>query len=440
MPDSCFPRRSAVTVPDDGSRIISRTAAALGKLFAVLCIGILALAGSTPGAPPSGRAKSAGHPESRVRSVPEYDRTMKRVLLSLDAGQSSLKFHREILAKLPGYTEVLLLVPRERVEPVTRELGEISSPARIRLVPFESEPAGNGVLHFIDQAGKSLVRENIVRSTPLQFGTIWSQDLLEPVRLPDGKLRLVSAPVHLCLWTESAETLSGPVSDNRYLSALSTRGLEVGSVPVAFKGGNLLIARAGSRTIAFCGSDILGETRAVSRSFPALVAADSLLDRVITGALGVDRTVFIGGNRPQPRRMYHLDQAMLPLSGGVVAVTRITGDIPADPRAKAALDETGAFLETLRETLKSLGFTVTDMDTPARSVLRSNFYVNAIPFTDSATGRRTILLPVFGDPGETEALRANTQRLSGLGYTVVTVPCGAGSLKGGIHCLVNVLE
>lgn len=351
-----------------------------------------------------------------------------------------MKLHSEILSRLPSYTEILLLIPSERVERITRELEDISCRDRIHLIPFDGEPADHGVLHFINQAGKQLVRENITSAIPLQFGTIWSQDLLKPVTLPGGGQRIITSPVQFCLWTENTETLSNPVSDNRYLSVLSSRGLELKSIPVVFKGGNVLIAGKGSRTYAFCGSDILFETREVRQSFPALVAADSLLAGIIAGELGVDHAVFVGGNRPQPRRMYHLDQAMLPLSDNVIAVTRITGDFSETPKGKAVLDEAETFLEALREALKKMGFTVVDMDTPAQCVLHSNFHVNAIPFTNAVTGQRTLLLPVYDGPGETEAVRANTQRLSALGYTVVTVPCEAGSLKGGIHCLINVLE
>ena len=75
--------------------------------------------------------------------------------------------------------------------------------------------------------------------------------------------------------------------------------------------------------------------------------------------------------------------------------------------------------------------------------MRYQHYVNAIAYEDLRTARRTILLPVFPaaqTPDDQRIIQRNSATLASLGYRVVHVPSTTDELRGGIHCLVNVLE
>jgi hypothetical protein len=418
----------------DGKKVRGRRILLCG--IAVLLLGLHAI--------PAGAQKTkSGSVSSPYSAVPEYQRRMKRVVISLDWGKTTLDLRRPLLSQLPAYTEILLLLPRESVPQIEAELKKKPNGSPIRLLPFEAQVAGSGVLHFIDQARPRLVEERISKPLPLQYGTMWTQDLFEPVAAPGGRIRLVSPPAHLCWWIGGGFGTGKPVSDNRYLEILKSSGLEKTDIPVVFKGGNILIAETGGKRIALCGGDILHESRQARELVPGTVEDESRITETLRKALGVDRAVFVAQGSRQPKAMYHLDQALIPLADGVVAVNRITGDLPAESRLKSAVSEASRWLESLRGELAGLGFRIIDIDTPVRNVLRCDYFINAVPFTHAQTGKKTILMPVFDDKavsGSAEAARINTKRFESAGYAVIPVLSKAGALKGGIHCLINVID
>ncbi|MHB9028514.1 MAG: agmatine deiminase family protein [Candidatus Latescibacterota bacterium] len=415
---------------------------ALGRLlFFVLMLSLLGRWLPSESAEAQNKVAVPGAP--KYTAVPEYQRRMKRVVISLDWGRTSLDFRRPLLSRLPEYTEILLLMPRESSPQIGPELRNSTFGKRIQVIPYYSQIIEYGMLHFIDQGRPKLVEERVTNPLPVQFGTMWSQDLFEPVAAPGGKIRLITAPAHLCWWTEGGAGSGKPVSDNRYLEAVTSKGLEKSEVPVVFKGGNILIAEVGGKRIALCGGDILHESRQARDFIPGAVENESRIAETLRKALGVDRAVFVVQGARQPKAMYHLDQALIPLAEGVVAVNHITGDIPADTRAGNMVSEASRWLVALRKELAELGFRIIDIDTPVQNVLRCDYFVNAIPFSHAKTGQKTILMPIFDDKTDSDSAnsaRLNSKRFESAGFMVIPVLSRTGTLIGGIHCLINVVD
>ena len=93
--------------------------------------------------------------------------------------------------------------------------------------------------------------------------------------------------------------------------------------------------------------------------------------------------------------------------------------------------------------LIKLGYKVIDIDTTINNVLNHQFYVNSIPYTEKKTGQKMIIMPVSQHQQtsfEQDLTQKNISVFESVGYKVVIVPSEATAFKGGIHCLVNVIE
>jgi len=223
---------------------------------------------------------------------------------------------------------------------------------------------------------------------------------------------------------------------------MSKIGFDPVEIPVVFTGGNIKIGEIGGRRIAFCGGDILRNTAAIRRKFPAKAAPDTSIASVIAESFGVDEVVFIGKVWHQPHYMYHLDQAFVLLSDNTAAVTKVIREPGKNPRNKNQIEEVEKFLEEIRTVLTGYGWNIVDIDTPVANILRYEYYANAVPFINAETEEPSIFMPVFPKRGNNDAdiVRVNSERFRSLGYNVIHIPTEAGKLKGGIHCLVNVIE
>ena len=375
--------------------------------------------------------------------IPEYDRFLKKVAVSLGHQNIPLAEKYELLERLPAYTEIYLILPDTSAQSARAYLSDTSFGARTTLIPYDSNPKDKGYLHFLDQNSDSLVTERLPGTVPVQFGTTWTQDLFEVVTEPDSSRRLVASAVHMFVWTEDNDNRK-PVADNDYLYHFATRDMDVFKLPIVFTGGNLLFDQIGGRRIAFCGGDIVKNTRTVHGLFPGIAAPDSAIARIIRSTFNVDEVGIISGkSRPQPVLMFHLDQAVLFLHGGVAGVTSIVGSLPDNQRARARIAEVEEYLTGLRGILTGLGYTVVPVETTVRNALNYEYYANAIPYIDAVSGERMLLMPVFSD-GNAQANREtelkNTALFESLGYHVIPVPLLAQKIKGGPHCMINVLE
>lgn len=381
-----------------------------------------------------------------VRLLPEYDRSLGRVVISLGPRDSTLELHHELLLRLPRYTQIFALVHEARLDALQSELSSRPYGRRVRLIAYASQLSEGASLHFVFTESYRLVQlETEDGFEAGDVGSLWAQDLFEVATSPSGRPELLASVVYKSFRGIGSTGSTGVkvMGDNSFLGHLGSIDLNIRQLPFTFMGGNLLVDVIGGRTLAFCGGDILRKTRTVSHALDEGELTDREIIHRIKQALNVEEVVVIGRDRPQPRLMYHLDQAVIFLPNRVAAVTRLVAE---DPRVRSTDPEIEAVLRFLSETrtrLQDLGYQLIDIQTSERNIMDCQHYANAIPYVDRETGQRVILMPVF-PIGQTEfeerLVERNRLEFESLGYEIVPVPSRAGELRGGIHCLVNVLD
>ena len=115
---------------------------------------------------------------------------------------------------------------------------------------------------------------------------------------------------------------------------------------------------------------IIVMTRTTWRAFEGEEVSDTKVAEMVRNAFDADKTIIVGGPRPQPEVMYHLDQAMLLLGGGTIAVARVVGERPRLEPDASQIRHVKAFLAKLRPVLVDLGYTLVDMDTTVENILK----------------------------------------------------------------------
>lgn len=400
---------------------------------------------STAGSPAS---TDLGGPEwkrlKNCRTVPEYNRRMKRLVISLAHRDTSLRLQHEILRRLPEYTEIIILLPKANVGLIRNDLKDKPYRRAVRLVAHESPIQKQGRFYLLfPEKDKFVQIDTPDHSMTAQQGTLWAQDLFKPVVDHQGHIVLLTSEIHKWYCSIGDETDFQVIRDNVYLEVLSSDDVQVRTLPLVFMGGNILVDRIGDRTVAFCGGDVLRTTRTAREAVFDQKESDTRIIDIIADVFNADTVVVLGTDRVQPSTMYHLDQAMILLSDQTVGVARIVGPEPTEPVEKDQARQVEQYLAELRASLSNLGYKLIDIDITVRNLLQCQHYVNAIAYIHAETAQKTLLMPVFPS-GQTELdkqlVRKNTASFEALGYKVVHIPTKADELRGGIHCLVNVLE
>ena len=195
------------------------------------------------------------------------------------------------------------------------------------------------------------------------------------------------------------------------------------------------------RTIAFCGGDILRHTQAVKEDFPHMVAPPEQLPELIRQYLGVQDVLIAGYN--QPTLMFHLDQAMMLLGNQKAVVLTVSGPFPEERKKRRLVNDVMTFTTGLKKRLKERGYSIILIEATADDVLNYRLPTNGIVFTNAETGELTMFYPVFSSrdgTGYTEAERRNMDRLTAAGLKVIPLFTENYKLRGGPHCMINVLE
>ena len=380
----------------------------------------------------------------RFRIVPEYDRYMERVAVSMSDRDPFPIYHDEILSSLPDYTAIDLIVPSSHLTDVNHWLEGKAYRDRVRPVVYDPQYRKGARLYLLlpDEEQLVAVDTNQYRLGSQQ-GTLWAQDLFEVATTSDNRTLLLTACAHKCFQSEMHRHDSRVVSDNAYLACLDTEATEVCRLPLAFKGGNVLVDELAGRRIVFCGHDSVRSTRTAWRAFEGEDISDARVTEMLKKAFDADTAIILGGPRPQPEVMYHLDQAMLPLGDGAIAVTSVVGECPRLEPDASRIRHAEAFQARLRPILSDMGYRVVNLESTVSNALKYQHYVNAIPYVDKTTGQKSVLMPVFPETQtqlDQQVVSKNVKTLESLGYSVVCVPTQAYKLTGGIHCLVNVLQ
>lgn len=369
---------------------------------------------------------------------PEYERKLERVVLSLPTGMKGLSYHRSIMESLPDYTEILMLLPQNKVDVISRDMAGLDQRGRIRLIPFGSRRLKDTSAYVL--SSREQILKSVRKDLSLPSGSIWAQDLFEVVRDEAGMTSILTPSIHKWFVKTGKTWEPDVLSDNEYVSKLLPLDFQTEKMPLTFKGGNVLIDNYMGRRIAFCGGDIIRDTILVSeRTLGMTVTPDEVVEQ-LRHYLRVDDVVVVGeGN--QPRRMFHLDQAMVLFPHGVAGVTRIVGN--EEDLYNSEVYMVNELLTELRAKLTELGYRIVDIDATVDDVLNYRYYVNGVPYINKKANRREFLIPHFnssGEKGNREVYERNVSAIEALGYRVIPVHTHANKRHGGIHCMVNVIS
>ncbi len=370
----------------------------------------------------------------------EYNRHLKRAVISLSLKDTSLDLHDRLLLSLPEYTIIIMLLPGENLPAIAIELQDKSYGGRTILVPFNITRSENSRTYLFFPDKETLLYGDSDQELPSQFGTVWAQDLFEVLVKENGNQRIMMSDAHK--WFTSIDgdplTIAG---DNGYIAGLTGIGIEVNRSKLVFSGGNILVDEIDGEKLVFSGGDVLRKTAAVWTALGDADTSESRIIDFIKVSMDADRVIIIGGDKVQPEALFHLDQAMVFLSDAAVAVTKVTGENPDNPAEFEEIRAVKAFLQELRSILLELGYTIIDLETSVGNILNYQYYANAIPFVNDETGEKTLLMPVFpGSPDSPALVRKNQAAYESAGYRVIPVESRAYESNGGIHCLINVLE
>ncbi len=375
------------------------------------------------------------------RIVPEYERQMKKIVISLDKNTPSLNLHSEFLNSLPGYTEILLLLPEGSKKAVMDEIKNRPYRDRVRLHEFKTHKLKNADIYLLFPEKDKFISTYSVDAV-MPYGSLWAQDLFESAVTPDGKTTLLISDLHKWFISENTRKPYMVKSDNAFIGNLISHDTDVKRLPVTFKGGNILIDVVNDKRIAFCGGDVLRQTRTVWKSTKGNVPMDNEIIALLKQHLNVDEVVVVGQGKKQPAVMFHLDQAMALLPGRVALITSIADGNNDDTVNTDEIREAKNFLSGLRTELQTRGYKIVDIQTSAQNVSDYQYYVNGIPFIHAETGQHTFYMPVFASsdsPQNKSNINKNVAAIKELGYNVVQIPTAADSINGGLHCLVNVI-
>lgn len=410
---------------------IHREAGAARAVF--ICLGVFVILAGVMGTP------AASSLEHSIRIAPEYDRFLEKVVLSMEISTEDLSLHEDILRSLPEYSEVLLLLPESRSKDIGRQLKALGLAGKVRLMPFSSRVVEKEDAYRLYT--RSVELRKIRKRRLLPRGSVWAQDLFEAGKTEHGKSVILAPYIHK--WFVKPGTQWGPKleSDNVFVEALGSGGIEFNKLPIVFKGGNVLVDEFEGKSIAFAGGDVIRDTRLVMHAtLGGKVSPAQVVERLRL-YLNVDQVVIIGRHTSQPVKMFHLDQAMVLLPGGVVGVTRIVDHDRG--RASREVQEVWVFLMELRTALRGLGYRIVDIGATMEDVENYRYYVNGVPYVNKSSGKREFLMPHFKSSSEEdgeELFRSNISSIEALGYRVIPVHTWANERHGGIHCMVNVIS
>lgn len=386
----------------------------------------------------SGIEKKIAH----CQTIPEYNRTLGKVVISLSIKDSSLKLHHAILQNLPEYTKIFLLTPSTYLKQIQKEAQNLPYGKRLHFIPYRITQWPEISFYLLFAEKEKLQHGDAINKAGIR-GSIWAQDLFEVIHSPKGKPIILVSEIHKYYFSPKGKYDSQVNRDNSYISILSSVGMDVQTIPLAFMGGNILVDNFQGKRIIFCGSDILKKTRAVWKAVYDRNISDLQMKKLIKRVFNADSVVILGSESVQPRLMFHLDQAMLFLPDGNVCVVRI---VKSNINNKTSIEEVRdveLFLATVRGRLKKLGYRIIDIEMSEQNLVRFQHYINAIPYTDADTGNKKILMPVFPanqSDLDRNLIDKNKKVFETMGYQVIQVPTQVNEVNGGIHCMMNVLE
>ena len=374
-----------------------------------------------------------------VRQVPDYERTLEKVVLTLPAKESELVYHEDLLEKFPGYSSFLVFVAEGNLKEFKEKIAGKPYADRVKIMPYPVRYLEEA--RFFIRVNADPVDIGVHRNKPWPQGTVWARDAFVACRDASGNPAALVPTYqrHVVLPLVEAGEQARIEFDNDYL--LEMRRLNVRmkkSVPLVFAGGNVLFDRVDGKSVAFIGVDDMRATLALSRKIGAELDEQGARN-LFREFFSVDSVVVLGAGK-QPQTMFHLDQSMVVLPGKRVAVVRTVGELPEDGAQMEQLEEAGIFLHHLRARLKRMGYGIADLLVSKDAVVNGRF-PNPVVFTNKESGRMGVFLSAYRDGTELDIslLHRNLKKIRAAGYDADVIWTDASRDEGGVHCLFNGL-
>jgi len=373
--------------------------------------------------------------------IPEYKRTLKKVVFSLNVNHTDLNLQHNLLSVLPQYTKIFFLVPEKNLKNILSGLKGMAYEKKAQFISYKVRNIMHPQLLLHNNTTDDLTLVSVDSSLDIPQGSNWTQDLYEVLTNSKGRKKIYISTINKGYYLLEKKNF---IPDNAYVKNLSSLGFIVKQSTCFFEGGNVLVGEIKGKKIAFVGSDSIKGTMAVRKYMVKQILPYPDIETILLKALGVDDLIIIGNpGHPQPTRMFHLDQGMIFLDDGIVGLSNIVGKLPKFSDELKLLKESELFLSEAKSTLIALGFKVINIDMTVQNLLNYQHYVNTIPYINIETGQKTIFMPVFSSKpsiNDKNIILKNTKSFQSIGYKVIEVPVTSSELKGGLHCLINVIE
>ena len=320
------------------------------------------------------------------RLTPEYEDTLEKLILFFDPrNKPAVQTQVNLLRVLPDYTRVKMVVMSGGDEELLREAVPEGVHKRIEFI----QPANPNYL-------------------------VWAQDSCKG----DSRVKLLP-------WDHGTEWLAP--------GQQACFGEEVRRVPLLFHGGNVLHTRDGDgRTVLFIGANDYVRTVGLYAGLNVDLSMDAFKE-IVMGAFCVERVEVLATSMAeygplQDPPLMHIDQIILPVDDGVMAVLTVDATSPHY-----------RVLSKYREQVEAAGFRAVPIATNDYRLEKQQSYVNAIVFTNKDTGRRTVIMPIFPDQaGRYEIIELNLaarKAFESIGLDVKVVCDHVYAGGGNLHCL-----
>lgn len=381
----------------------------------------------------------AGIATTVVEAVPEYERTLQGILIGVESNRGSLRRVVEALLVLPSYTKVTVVGSADTLSRLRTECAAAGVPNEIQGHLLPSGDTGDG----------------------------WSQDWGEWV-LYNGK-RCVLVPME----GDIPPVYAG--KRNRRLAKIY--GSRVILANHYFEGGNVAFDRYGDGMRVLTGTDTILKTISLEARRGTRIGPREVVAR-IRKQYGANDVLVLGPKKPdgtllpQAKKAFHIDLSFVLLHGQVAVCSRVPrevfphgflerGGMLHVQLSQNDLDGFIAQQRRIEADLKANGYETVGLEHGTLDLKNGFSSVNAIPYVDADTGRRTVMFPVFqaydGRDGEydyRDAARgplayghlrgkgkAAFDLFNQLGYVPIPVPEYAiNTIAGGaIHCRTNVI-
>ncbi|KKK69662.1 hypothetical protein LCGC14_2931780, partial [marine sediment metagenome] len=114
------------------------------------------------------------------RCIPEYDRRLKRVVLSLSKKDTTLDLQHSLLAALPEYTKIIMLLPESNIQQIRRDLLDKPYGGRVQCVTYQAVSLNNSRVWLLFRDKDKLVQVDVRESDTASYhGSTWAQDMFE---------------------------------------------------------------------------------------------------------------------------------------------------------------------------------------------------------------------------------------------------------------------